>query len=674
MSLHISKTLNTHCPIRWELWKKAATLSLFGAIGLVLQACSNNNSTPNANSPPVTVPTLPVTVPNFKAATFTQPSKITNPYFPHAASTERLYAIETDEGLVTVFTEVLNDTRTVAGIEARVVRHREYLESVISEDNYAWYAQDDAGNVWYMGETVDKYEYDEQGALIEVTHEGAWEAGKDVAGKGSLANPGYLMKASPIPGDRYHHEYQEGVVEDQAEVIAINVPVTLADGSEKFCVKIRDTSVLDGAGSFSYKYYAPDIGLVLEESGDEQTLFLPVEPVSARVDLAQPTFSNPTVINNPLFPVSEIEQTLLVGHVDAAELRVVYTLLPGTTPITWNGQTIQTRTIQYVAYEDRRLVEYAIDWYAQADDGSVWYFGEDVFNYEDGELADRHGTWLVERDGPLAMIMPARPAVDNVYRVENIPARVFEEVRVTDTTVALDGPSGPITGGMTGKQLHMNATYSDKIFAPGYGEFLTQTETELEALALAVPTDALPEALPAQLDTLTTGAIGVFDAADAADWSAASTTVTGMNTAWTQFKLGQVPPRLKPLMDTALAALTRAAAEKNAVTARQAAVDVEQLGLDMQLRHRAPAAVDLDRTAAFTRQLLVDVDADEAGAVKGDVLTLGYVRDRIAHTVSAAARDAISAHIAKLTTAAEAKDLKTAATEAKLLLATLSGL
>lgn len=152
------------------------------------------------------MPTLPVTVPNFKAATFTQPSKITNPYFPHAAGTERLYAIETDDGLVTVFTEVLNDTRTVAGVEARVVHHREYLESVISEDNYAWYAQDDAGNVWYMGETVDKYAYDDQGALIEVTHTGAWEAGKDVAGKDSLANPGYLMKASPIPGDRYHHE------------------------------------------------------------------------------------------------------------------------------------------------------------------------------------------------------------------------------------------------------------------------------------------------------------------------------------------------------------------------------------------------------------------------------------------------------------------------------------
>lgn len=667
MNPQMLQTLNTRHPMPWVVWKKAAAVLLLGASALLLQACSSSKSSPDTDS-------LPATVPNFKAATFTQPSKITNRYFPHAAGSERLYAIETEDGLVTVFTEVLNETRMVAGVEARVVRHREYLDSVITEDNHAWYAQDDAGNVWYLGESVDKYEYDDQGALIEVTHEGAWEAGKDIAGEGTLANPGYLMKAAPQVGDRYHQEFQEDVAEDQSEVVAIDVPVKLADGTEKICVKIRDSSVLDEPGSFAFKYYAPDIGLVLEESGAERTLFLPVAPVSARVDLTQPTFSNPTVINNPLFPVSTVDQTLLVGHIGPAAFRVSYTLLPGTTPITWKGQTIQTRTVQYVAYEDRHIVEYALDWYAQADDGSVWYFGEDVFSYEDGALASRDGTWLVERDGPLAMIMPAKPEVGNVYRVENIPARVFEEVTVTDIATTLEGPSGQITNGMTGEQLHMNASYSDKIFAPGYGEFLTETETDLEALALAVPIDALPGAMPTQLTTLVDGAVAVFDTADAADWTAASSTVSGMNTAWAQFKLGQVPPRLKPLMDTALTALTEAVSTQNAAAARQAAVDVEQVGLDLQLRHRVPAVVDLDRMATFARQLLVDVDADEAGAVKGDVLSLGYVRDRIVHTLSMAARDAINGHIANLNTAAAAENLEAAATETESLLATLAGL
>jgi hypothetical protein len=94
---------------------------------------------------------------------------------------------------------------------------------------------------------------------------------------------------------------------------------------------------------------------------------------------------------------------------------------------------VPNRIHQYVAYSGGRILEVALDWYAQADDGSVWYFGEDVFNYEDGVVADTHGTWLAGRDGPPGMIMPANPAGDQVYRPENIPGLVFEEVTVKST-------------------------------------------------------------------------------------------------------------------------------------------------------------------------------------------------------------------------------------------------
>ncbi|MDT5245463.1 MAG: hypothetical protein QOD36_2839, partial [Mycobacterium sp.] len=64
--------------------------------------------------------------------------------------------------------------------------------------------------------------------------------------------------------------------------------------------------------------------------------------------------------------------------------------------------TVDTAVIQYVAYLDGRIHEVAIDWYAQADDGSVWYFGEDVFNYEDGKVADTNGTWVAGDTTPAA--------------------------------------------------------------------------------------------------------------------------------------------------------------------------------------------------------------------------------------------------------------------------------
>jgi hypothetical protein len=73
-----------------------------------------------------------------------------------------------------------------------------------------------------------------------------------------------------------------------------------------------------------------------------------------------------------------VTQSLQLGTVDGKPFRAEVTLLPGAKPVTWNGREVPTRIHQYVAYSGGRILEVALDWYAQADDGSVWYFGEDV--------------------------------------------------------------------------------------------------------------------------------------------------------------------------------------------------------------------------------------------------------------------------------------------------------
>ncbi|MFN2399723.1 MAG: hypothetical protein ABR543_13955 [Gemmatimonadaceae bacterium] len=267
----------------------------------------------------------------------------------------------------------------------------------------------------------------------------------------------------------------------------------------------------------------------------------PLAPDSARVNLFQPTFTNPLSVTNPLFPISTLHSAVLLGNVGGVPLRVETTLLPNAKAITWKGRQIQTNESQYIAFLDGRIEEVALDWYAQADDGSVWYFGEDVFNYEDGVLADRDGTWLVERDGPLAMIMPAAPKVGDVFRPENICGLVFEEVTVKTVGVTVNGPSGPIAGAIVTDELHMDGTREDKTFAPGYGEFSTGSGGNLEAIALAVPTDALSGPPPAELNTLLAGAGSVFDAAAASDWQGASSTLGNMTAAWTTYRTGTFP-------------------------------------------------------------------------------------------------------------------------------------
>jgi hypothetical protein len=154
-------------------------------------------------------------------------------------------------------------------------------------------------------------------------------------------------------------------------------------------------------------------GLVLAQGGapcvpnDKGDGCLPTAPENALVDRAVPAFSNPTQVTNPLFPIAKLRSVVMLGRVDRLPFRTEVTLLPGTKTIAWNGQTVEVLVSQYVAFLDGRIREVALDWYAQADDGSVWYFGEDVFNYEAGVVADTDGTWLAGQDGPAAMVMPA---------------------------------------------------------------------------------------------------------------------------------------------------------------------------------------------------------------------------------------------------------------------------
>ena len=113
---------------------------------------------------------------------------------------------------------------------------------------------------------------------------------------------------------------------------------------------------------------------------EQGTGCLPIAPDSARVDRAKPRFSDPTRITNARFPVGELTQVLQLGHEGGRPLRVEVTRLPTTRAFSWDGQRVETVASQFTAFLGGRIREVAIDYFAQADDGSVWYFGEDVDN------------------------------------------------------------------------------------------------------------------------------------------------------------------------------------------------------------------------------------------------------------------------------------------------------
>ena len=387
---------------------------------------------------------------------------------------------------------------------------------------------------------------------------------------------------------------------------------------------------------------------------------VPLAPESARVDLAMPTFSHPTQITNALFPVSRQESVLMLGKVDGKPFRTEVTLLPNTRIVVWEGKPIETAVSQYLAYLDGRIQEIAYDLYAQADDGSVWYFGEDVADLEDGAIVSKEGTWLAGKDAPAAMIMPAQPKVGDVFRTENSPGFAFEEVTVKSVDETLDGPLGPIQGGMIMSELHMDGAVEDKTFAPGYGEFLTTGGGDVEALALAVPTDAAGGPVPAELATLDSGAAAVFEAAGSGDWKAVGTEIQKMTAAWNAYRATGVPKLVEPRLSAALDGLSGAAAARDAARSRQAAIEVARLGLDLQLRYRPAAEIDLARFDLWAAQVLLDTAAKDNAGLSGDAFTLVYIRDRLLGSVGGNDLPRINTELLALQIAALDGDFKAA--------------
>lgn len=80
---------------------------------------------------------------------------------------------------------------------------------------------------------------------------------------------------------------------------------------------------------------------------------------------------------------------------------------------------VRTTVVKDVMRVDDELAELTFDWYAQDQEGNVWYFGEDTAEYADGKVLHHHGAWEAGVDGALpGIIMNADPQVTDSHRQE----------------------------------------------------------------------------------------------------------------------------------------------------------------------------------------------------------------------------------------------------------------
>jgi hypothetical protein len=178
---------------------------------------------------------------------------IDNPWWPMKPGSRWVYHEFDSEGAnQKVVVTVTDRTKRIAnGIEARVVHDVVAENGKFVEVTDDWYAQDQDGNIWYLGEDTTEYENGKP-----VTKSGSFEAGKDGA------QAGVIMPADPRPGLSYRQEYYKGEAEDRGSVVILDEQAEVPSGHYRPALMTRDENPLEPK-ILEFKFFAKGVGPVL---------------------------------------------------------------------------------------------------------------------------------------------------------------------------------------------------------------------------------------------------------------------------------------------------------------------------------------------------------------------------------------------------------------------------
>ena len=174
-----------------------------------------------------------------------------NPYFV----LEPGYQLTLEDGKDRLVVTVLNETKTVDGVQTRVVEERETSGAETVEVSRNFFAISTRTNsVFYFGEDVDVYK---NGKIAN--HEGAWQSGVNGA------TFGLMMPGQPLIKARYYQEMAPKIAMDRAEILSLSVAMKTPAGDFSNVLKIEESSPLEPL-VHEAKYYARSIGLIQDGS------------------------------------------------------------------------------------------------------------------------------------------------------------------------------------------------------------------------------------------------------------------------------------------------------------------------------------------------------------------------------------------------------------------------
>jgi hypothetical protein len=177
------------------------------------------------------------------------------------------------------------------------------------------------------------------------------------------------------------------------------------------------------------------------------------------------TWSN-TGFQNPFFRLTPGYRLILEGQEqsdgETTTIELRWSVLYKTKSITFvsafgKSITVNARVIEEREFEDGELVEVSRNWFARCvQTNDIFYFGEEVDNYEDGEIANHAGSWRAGANGALpGIIMPGTFLLGARYFQELAPRVALD--RGENTKMKLRIATGAGTFGRCVEILDTNA-------------------------------------------------------------------------------------------------------------------------------------------------------------------------------------------------------------------------
>ncbi|MDQ4108218.1 MAG: hypothetical protein M3138_05345 [Actinomycetota bacterium] len=173
-------------------------------------------------------------------------------------------------------------------------------------------------------------------------------------------------------------------------------------------------------------------------------------------------------IDNRFFPLPAGHRVVLEGEEGGGHLLVRITALEETETVAG----VETRVVEEYEAKSGRVIEISRNFFAQAQDGTVCYFGEDVDIYDGaGNITSHLGAWRAgQGDNRPGIFMPSSLQVGQAFQQEIAPGIAEDQAKVIALGEATDVPAGTFDDTVTMRDgSPLDGSTGEKVYARDIG-------------------------------------------------------------------------------------------------------------------------------------------------------------------------------------------------------------